>query len=60
MATLINSTRGPDIINILKDNGVVPDVPILELKMHIAMDSAPEIEIKFIPDASKTDKLTKP
>lgn len=63
MARLINSARCADIIKVLKDNGIVPDVPVTELKMHLTMNSIPEIEIKYTPevfDRSKPSRLTKP
>jgi hypothetical protein len=63
MARLINTISTGDIIKVLKDSGVVPDIPITELKMHLDMDLTPEIEIKYTPevfDRSKPSKLTKP
>lgn len=63
MARLINTISTEEIIKALKDSGVIPDVLVLELKMHIIMDSIPEIEIKYAPevfDRSKPSKLTKP
>lgn len=63
MARLINTIKSSDIIKILKESGIIPDVPVLELKMHIMMGSIPEIEIKYTPeifDRSKPGRLTKP
>lgn len=55
MATVNRVMSSSDMLRVLKDGGVIPDVPVSEVELHIGLELTPEIKIKYHPRMPSED-----